>query len=106
MSKTGQIKNYQKALELKDKEWEELCIRCGGCCGAFDDPCLHLKKDKNNKTYCEIYENRFGLRKTVKGEEFRCVPVKEIIHTHWKNDYLCACKKYLRDPLAKKYGNR
>lgn len=85
-------------LEEKEHQWESLCIRCGGCCGAFDDPCRHLKKTKSNKTYCEIYENRFGLRKTVSGEEFRCVPVKEIIRTHWKNDHLCACKQYLKNP--------
>ncbi|UCD15996.1 MAG: hypothetical protein JSV34_02790 [Candidatus Omnitrophota bacterium] len=86
----------RRYLRFKEEEWENLCIRCGGCCGAFDDPCLHLKKNKSGKYYCEIYRKRLGLRKTVKGEEFDCVPVKEIIRTYWKKDYLCTCKKELR----------
>lgn len=93
--------NYKKHLKLKEKEWESLCIRCGGCCGAYDDPCLHLKKQRNNKYYCEIYTSRFGKRVTVDGEEFRCVPVKEILRTHWKNDRLCTYKKYLKSPWLK-----
>jgi|TARA_B100000315_G_C14480733_1_gene542775 hypothetical protein len=102
MSKIKKGKSCSKVLKQKDKEWEDLCIRCGGCCGSFDDPCLHLRKDRDNRTYCEIYANRLGLRKTVKGEEFKCVPVKQIIYTYWKNDRLCRCKQHLRSPLAKK----
>ena len=100
MSKTEKQKSYSKVLEQKGKEWESLCIRCGGCCGAFDDPCVNLGKDKGNKTYCKIYANRLGLRKTIKGEEFKCVPVQTIIYTHWKNDHLCRCKQHLRSPLV------
>ena len=96
MNKVKKESDYYKVLEQNDKEWEDLCIRCGGCCGAFDDPCLYLKKDKDSKTYCEIYAYRLGIQKTVKGEEFKCVPVKEIIYTHWKNDHLCSCKRRLR----------
>lgn len=87
------VNSHLKYLEEKDKEWENLCRRCGGCCGAYDDPCLHLKKNKKGKFDCEIYPERFGLRKSVKGEEFNCVLVKEIIKTHWKKDYLCVYKK-------------
>ena len=93
IANTKSNKDYFKCLEKKEKEWEKLCIRCGGCCGAYDDPCVHLKKRKNNEYYCEIYSNRFGLRKSVGGEEFNCVPIKEILNTHWKKDYLCAYKK-------------
>ena len=91
------VRNYQKylnSLEVKEREWEDLCINCGGCCGAYDDPCKHLKKTKDDKCYCEIYKNRFGNRISIKGEEFKCVPVKEILNTHWKKDYLCAYKRY------------
>lgn len=80
-------------LEIKEKEWEGLCVRCGGCCGAFDDPCAHLKKEKPGKYYCEIYDRRFGEHTSVKGEKFDCVKVKEILNTHWKKDYLCVYKK-------------
>lgn len=86
-------KDYLNYLESKDKEWEKLCIRCGGCCGAYDDPCLHLREGEKNSFHCEIYSERFGTRKSVEGEEFGCVPVKKILNTHWKKDYLCVYKK-------------
>lgn len=89
-------KDYYKYLEKKAKEWESLCGRCGGCCGAYDDPCLHLVKDRRGKFYCKIYTGRFGRRKSIKNEEFKCVPVKEIFHTRWKKDYLCVYKKLIK----------
>lgn len=84
---------YQNRLKEKHVQWEKICLRCGGCCGAFDDPCLHLRKDNDNKYFCEIYQSRFGTRKTVNGEEFYCVPIQKILNTHWKNDHLCPYKK-------------
>ena len=78
----------------KEKEWEDMCIRCGGCCGSFDDPCAHLARDEAGKYYCLIYEERYGDRRTVKGESFRCVHITQVWNTHWKNDYLCAYKQY------------
>ena len=89
---------YQNILKQKQEQWELLCYRCGGCCGAYDDPCLHLRKNDQGKFYCDIYSERLGVRKTVSGEEFNCVFVKEIINTHWKNDHLCVYKKYLKSP--------
>ena len=93
MAGTRSGKDYLNYLENKEREWEKLCVCCGGCCGAYDDPCLHLKRDKKNKFHCKIYSDRFGSRRSVEGEEFNCVPVKEIINTHWKKDYLCVYKK-------------
>ena len=90
------IKKYLNYFKQKESEWESLCINCGGCCGAYDDPCVHLKKNNSGKSYCEIYEKRFGLKKSINGEEFNCVMIKEILHTHWKNDHLCSYKKYLK----------
>ncbi len=90
--------DYQEALLLQEKQWEALCHRCGGCCGAYDDPCIHLKGDQANGFCCEIYSRRFGPRKTVSGEEFDCVLVKEILNTYWKNDQACAYKQYLKMP--------
>ncbi len=89
---------YQNTLKQKEEEWESLCIRCGGCCGAYDDPCQHLKEDARGKFYCAIYDKRFGPQKTVGGNGFNCVFVKEIINTRWSNDHLCIYKKYLKFP--------
>ncbi|MCF7877336.1 MAG: hypothetical protein K9M14_03305 [Candidatus Omnitrophica bacterium] len=88
-----EFKDCQKHLEKKEEDWENLCLRCGACCGAYDDPCLHLRKGKNNKFYCNIYHNRFGIRKTVRGELFRCVPIKQLLNTHWEEDRRCPYKK-------------
>ena len=96
MSGNSETKRYLQYFTMKKSEWENLCIRCGACCGAYDDPCEHLVEIEKDKFFCHIYNERFGDRKTVSGDEFECVPVKEIIHVHWKKDYLCACKKYLR----------
>jgi hypothetical protein len=32
-----------KKIEQKEKEWKALCRWCVVFCGAFDDPCQHLK---------------------------------------------------------------
>ncbi|MFO8052684.1 MAG: hypothetical protein R6U54_01820 [Candidatus Omnitrophota bacterium] len=93
-----ELTNCQKHLEKKEQEWESLCVRCGACCGAFDDPCLHLKKDKFGNYYCQIYSKRFGIRKTLNGQLFRCVPIKKLLRTHWKNDHLCPYKKLQKKP--------
>lgn len=90
--------DYFRYFQEKEKFWENLCIRCGGCCGSFDDPCKHLKKDMASQWYCDIYNRRFGIRESISGEKFSCVPVKEILDTYWKNDYLCPYKKILSIP--------
>ena len=56
---------YHSLQEQQKKEWEELCLRCGACCGIFDDdPCQHLKKVKEGQFVCQIYDNRLGIQKT------------------------------------------
>ena len=94
-------KDLEDYFLSKQAFWESLCINCGGCCGAYDDPCKHLRRNSDGKYFCLIYDNRFGTRETVKGEKFDCVMVKEIIETHWINDHLCAYKKYLKNPWIK-----
>ncbi len=94
---------YQENLKIRQQDWENLCLRCGGCCGAYDDPCAHLAKDELGRFYCTIYQERLGERKAISGEEFDCVPIQKIIHTRWKKDYLCSYKKQMKMPwLAKK----
>ena len=97
-------KEYIDYLESKEKEWESLCVCCGGCCGAYDDPCEHLGRGKDHKYYCQIYSQRLGEKKSRKGEVFDCVPVKQILHLNWKNDYLCQYKKYIKMPWFKRWG--
>ncbi|MDD4294848.1 MAG: hypothetical protein PHP69_04985 [Candidatus Omnitrophica bacterium] len=89
---------YNKAFQKNEKEWEALCIRCGGCCGAFDDPCKHLRKGSDGKFFCEIYDHRFGVRESVKGEKFDCVHITKILDVPWKNDHLCVYKKLKKMP--------
>ena len=82
--------NYLECLKQKEEEWEARCLRCGGCCGAFDDPCRHLKKSFDDKYFCEIYNCRFGERTTVAGHNFNCVPINKLLHVHWPGSHLCA----------------
>lgn len=74
----------EKALEQKQAEelarYESLCKCCGVCCGAKDnDPCIHLKEKDAGRYYCDTYDNRFGLQKTVGGKEFTCVMIRDVI---------------------------
>lgn len=87
---------YSDCIQLKEIEYEALCLRCGGCCGAYDDPCKHLKKIDDSNYICEIYEKRLGLREATSGEKFYCVSLREILRTYWPKDHLCAYKRYFR----------
>ena len=84
---------YEDYMASREKAWEDACLRCGNCCGAFEDPCSHLKKDAAGQYYCDSYDSRLGLQKSTGGVVFRCVPIRSILHKHWKNDHLCVYKK-------------
>jgi uncharacterized cysteine cluster protein YcgN (CxxCxxCC family) len=92
---------YAEYLKRKKEEWESLCKRCGACCGAFDDPCQHLKKGNFGKYYCTIYSSRFGIRQTITGTKFKCVPIEEILDRNWFGDRQCAYKINLKMPWLK-----
>ena len=79
-------------------EFEDLCNKCGACCGAYDnDPCVHLKRIDNNRYICEIYKNREGFHRTVNGNRIKCVPImKKLEDGPWIGDGLCSYKKILR----------
>ena len=84
---------YEKWQLTQQDRWESLCGRCGACCGTKDgDPCEHLGRSEDNKYFCRIYENRFGLHKTVSGKPFKCVPIRQILHTSWPGDECCGYK--------------
>lgn len=94
MKKTLPKKALDRYFQQKKREFEGLCCRCGACCGAYDgDPCEHLKKDPLGKYFCDIYEKRLGMRKTVSGEEFQCVKITEILNEKWPGDENCGYKR-------------
>jgi hypothetical protein len=70
---------YEAYLKLKEDGHESRCLRCGVCCGALNDPCQHLQQLDGNKYTCKIYDNRFGIHKTIKGNSFTCVSIKDLI---------------------------
>lgn len=89
--------SYQEYKIKKEKEYEALCKRCGACCGVSDgDPCRHLLKDEDGVYRCEIYENRRGLRKTISGKEFLCVPIRNIMSKSWAHSWNCPYKKLVK----------
>ena len=80
---------------LAQGAFEDICCRCGICCGSEDgDPCEHLRKDKNGKYYCPIYENRFGEHKTVNGTTIKCVPIEEALRINSELRKKCAYAKF------------
>jgi len=70
---------YQKYLQNKAVTEESICKRCGICCGANNDPCVNLARDKNGLYRCLVYENRLGPQRTVSGKIFTCVLIKDNI---------------------------
>lgn len=86
---------YQRLQAQQLKDWENLCSRCGACCGVVDgDPCEHLRAHQKGMYYCSIYENRFGEHQTVSGKKFVCVPIRNILHKSWPGDGCCGYKKH------------
>ncbi len=87
------LKAYEAWQQKQHEQWEAKCGRCGACCGAFDgDPCEHLRKGDQGY-FCQIYDTRFGLHKTVSGKDINCVPIRKILHSKWPGDECCRYKK-------------
>ena len=72
---------YDNYLEKLFEKYENLCRRCGSCCGLEDnDPCVNLKYDSSTKRYfCKNYNNRIGPQRTISGKVFKCVRIGELI---------------------------
>ncbi|MFC1666291.1 hypothetical protein ACFL0P_00275 [Candidatus Omnitrophota bacterium] len=88
---------YKENLYRKWLGDERICKRCGACCGIKDnDPCEHLKKDPDGLYLCDIYENRFGLTKTLSGEPILCVPIRNMLHKTWWGRSQCAYVKAIK----------
>ncbi len=100
MSNPDDNERYRQLQEEFLEEWENTCSRCGACCGIVEgDPCERLAIE-NGKYFCRIYENRFGLHKTVGGKPFRCVPIRDILFQSWPVDHGCGYKKKLKKDLS------
>jgi len=85
---------YQKEAQIKH---EALCARCGACCGSKDgDPCIYLKQEPSGKYHCDIYEARFGPHKTISGDDFVCVPIREVFRDNWPGKSMCVYVKVNR----------
>ena len=71
---------YAHKQHIAREEHEARCTCCGVCCGSQgSDPCVHLQKKNNGTFFCDTYENRFGVQKTVSGKEFTCVMIRDVI---------------------------
>jgi hypothetical protein len=85
---------YEQHLKDAEQRHESLCRRCGACCGLFEnDPCVKLVVDDNGHAACPDYENRFGIQKTVHGNEFNCVPFRRIVFGSWAGLWKCGYKR-------------
>ena len=88
---------------LKVTDYEDICQRCGICCGSEDgDPCIHLRNNGKGKYYCQIYSYRFGLQKTIKNTIFKCVPIEEALRSYPELRKRCAYVKALEGVEIKK----
>jgi len=70
---------YHERLKQRNEYFEAICKRCGECCGAKDDPCQNLLKQKDGTYLCKIYDKRFSPQKTVSGKPFNCVSIRDHI---------------------------
>lgn len=70
---------YRDRQDEAAAAYEARCLRCGACCGAENDPCANLIKDAAGRFYCAVYEDRLGVRKTVSGKDFTCVPIRDLL---------------------------
>lgn len=88
---------YALNQEKKFQEYENLCKRCGACCGLLDaDPCENLVLDKDKKCFCKVYTNRFGLQKTLSGKYFLCVPIRKVLSENWTGSETCNYKRQIK----------
>lgn len=89
-----EAESYQNWLSSKERETESLCLNCGACCGAFEDPCEHLVMTLEGKSHCRVYATRFGPQRTVSGKEFNCILIRQKMGTSWPGDEYCGYKKH------------
>ena len=62
--------NYELYQINREQDFENVCLRCGNCCGAEGDACIHLIQQPDGKYLCDIYDSRGGTQKTRAGKFF------------------------------------
>ncbi len=85
--------DYETYQILKEEAFEKICKRCGNCCGAVNDPCMHLVPGPDGTYICDIYASRGGRQKTRSGDFFECVSIRDILHKDWPGRFSCAYHK-------------
>lgn len=88
--------DYETYQLHKEEEFENVCVRCGNCCGTQQDPCIHLIAQPDGKFLCDVYTSREGIQKTRSGKFFNCVLIRNVLHDHWPGNWSCAYKGYNR----------
>lgn len=95
--------DYNEKMQKLFLDHESKCLRCGCCCGAEDgDQCANLKKGHDGLYACNVYENRFGMQKTLSGKEFMCVPIRNIIFKSWTGSWKCPYVAFNREAAYEK----
>jgi uncharacterized cysteine cluster protein YcgN (CxxCxxCC family) len=87
------INSYQNWLSTREHHWESLCLNCGACCGAKEDPCEHLVMTPDGKSSCKVYMTRLGPQKTVSGHAFNCISIRQKMGETWPGDDRCPYRK-------------
>ena len=71
---------YQSYMSEKQKRYEDICLRCGKCCGADTaGQCRNLIKQDDGKFYCSNYEHRLGQQLTIDNKTFTCIPIDLLV---------------------------
>lgn len=68
---------YLESAQKAQSEYESVCRRCGRCCGVGNDPCVKLALQIDGSYLCADYDNRLGKQKTIGGNEFTCVQIRD-----------------------------
>ena len=76
---------YERYQKTRLDEYELLCLRCGECCGVGSDACENLESGGGGGYRCRIYNDRLGPQKTVSGNIFNCVAIKNNIRDGFSN---------------------
>lgn len=85
---------YEVFLKKSAQEYDERCLRCGACCGVYEhDPCAKLIREEDGRYRCSDYRNRFGEQKTVYGNTFNCVTLRQILSGSWAGSWRCGYTK-------------
>ena len=71
--------DYKSSLAKKQAAYENICKRCGRCCGAYTVACANLVKLDDGTYKCKDYENRLGQQVSVEGKSFFCIEMRELI---------------------------